>query len=246
MNKTADYQLTIVIPVHKEEETLYVLEQKIERFLAKSLFPACILFVDDGSNENSLRCVQGICARHPDFFYLSLEKGAVLSAAVKAGIDATESPFLGYMDSEMQTIPDDFNLLLPSALQFELVMGVRINKKDSFFHRFHLNVADGFRRLVTHDGILDAGCPLKVLHTDYAKRIPFFIGMSHFLPAMVLLQGGKVKQVPVHCLSQTGEALPPRTLWNEENDSLLVNCLIFRWMKRRYIHYRVTANNLVP
>jgi len=51
--------------------------------------------------------------------------------------------------------------------------------------------------MMTHDGISDTGCPLKVMHTDAAKRIPFFNGMHRFLPALILLQNGKVKQTPV-------------------------------------------------
>ena len=56
-------------------------------------------------------------------------------------------------------------------------------------------VANGFRRLMTKDGVKDTGCPLKILHTEYAQRIPFFTGMHRVLPALILLQQGKVKQV---------------------------------------------------
>ena len=51
--------------------------------------------------------------------------------------------------------------------------------------------------MMTHDGVEDTGCPLKVIKSDSAKRIPFFKGMHRFLPALILLQEGKVKQIPV-------------------------------------------------
>ena len=47
--------------------------------------------------------------------------------------------------------------------------------------------------MMTNDGVQDTGCPLKVLHTAYAKRIPFFTGMHRFLPALILLQDAKIK-----------------------------------------------------
>ena len=93
--------------------------------------------------------------------------------------------------------PEDFNLLLEYTDDYELVMGIRVGRKDSLVKNMSSKVANGFRRLMTKDGVKDTGCPLKILHTEYAQRIPFFTGMHRFLPALILLQQGKVKQVPV-------------------------------------------------
>lgn len=172
MNRTAQYQLTIVIPVYNEEDNIYPLEQKIKAFLPESLLPACALFVNDGSKDSSLNRIQEICARNDHFFYLSLAKNAGLSAAMKAGIDAAESPYVGYMDADLQTTPEDFNLLLQDIARYELVMGIRAHRQDSFFKKLQSKIANGFRRMMTHDGVQDTGCPLKVLHTDYAKESP--------------------------------------------------------------------------
>ena len=53
MNKTINYQLTIVVPVYNEEDNIYSLEQKLGEFLPKSICTACVLFVNDGSRDNS-------------------------------------------------------------------------------------------------------------------------------------------------------------------------------------------------
>src|SRR5690606_23316540 len=71
------------------------------------------------------------------------------------------------------------------------------NRKDRFVKNMSSKIANGIRRAFTHDGMDDTGCPLKVIKTDYAKRIPMFKGLHRFLPAMILLQNGKVLQVPV-------------------------------------------------
>jgi len=66
------------------------------------------------------------------FFYLRLEKNGGLSAALKAGIDYTFSDYVGYMDADLQTDPEDFNLLLRDIEDYEMVTGIRANRKDSF------------------------------------------------------------------------------------------------------------------
>lgn len=242
MNKTANYQFTIVIPVYNEEDNIYSLEKKLSEFLPQSKYTACVLFVDDCSTDKSLARIKEVCARQKDFFYITVQKNGGLSSAMKAGIDTTESPYVGYMDADLQTTPEDFNLLLADIADHELVMGIRANRKDTFFKRLQSKIANGFRRMMTHDGVQDTGCPLKVMHTDYAKRIPFFTGMHRFLPALILLQEGRIKQVPVrHFPRVAGKS--KYHLWNRLV-SPFMDCFAYRWMKKRYINYRIADHNL--
>lgn len=242
MNKTGQYSFTIVIPVYNEEDNMQALEEKLSAYLAHAMYPACVLFVNDGSTDTSLKKMEEICARHHDFFYLSLAHNGGLSAAMKAGIDATDSPYVGYMDADLQTTPEDFNLLLADIKDHELVMGIRAARKDSFFKKLQSKIANGFRRMMTHDGVQDTGCPLKVMHTDYAKRIPFFTGMHRFLPALMLLQHGRIKQVPVHHFPRTA-GKSKYHLWNRLVAPFM-DCFAYRWMKKRYINYQVSESNL--
>lgn len=243
MNKTSTYQLTIIVPVFNEEDNIAALEERLSKFLPDSVRPACVLFVNDGSTDRSLERIKEACLRHSDFFFLSLERNGGLSAALKAGIDAAASPYVGYMDADLQTTPEDFNLLLADIDRYELVMGIRANRKDSFFKKIQSRIANGFRRMMTHDGVQDTGCPLKVMHTDYAKRIPFFTGMHRFLPALILLQEGRVKQVPVRHFPRTA-GVSKYHLWNRLV-SPFMDCFAYRWMKKRYINYRVAGDNFM-
>ena len=242
MNKTRDYQLTIIIPVYNEEDNIKTLEEKLGAYLPKASRKACVLFVNDGSTDNSLPLIKEVCQRQNNFFYLSLMRNGGLSAAMKAGIDATESPFVGYMDADLQTTPDDFNLLLEHIDDHELVMGIRTNRKDTGFKKLQSKIANGFRRMMTHDGVQDTGCPLKVMHTTYARRIPFFTGMHRFLPALILLQEGRVKQVPVQHFPRVA-GTSKYHLWNRLV-APFIDCFAFRWMKQRYINYRVKEDNI--
>ena len=242
MNKSANYHFTIVVPVYNEEDNIYALEERLNQFLPSSLVPACVLFVNDGSRDESLNRILEICARNAHFFYIDLAQNAGLSAAMKAGIDYTQSMYVGYMDADLQTTPEDFNLLLKDIANYELVMGIRANRKDSLFKNMQSKVANGFRRAMTHDGVEDTGCPLKVMHTRYAKRIPFFTGMHRFLPALILLQEGRVKQTAVRHFPRVA-GVSKYHLWNRLVSPFL-DCFAYRWMKKRYINYSVGDTNL--
>ena len=243
MNVTARYQFTIVVPVFNERENLERLEQRLSAYLTRTAAkPACVLFVDDGSTDGGGELLAGLCQRHPDFFYLRFAHNGGLSAALKAGIDACESPLLGYIDADLQTDPDDFNLLLADAASYQLVTGIRTDRHDGLVKRLSSKIANAWRRMMTHDGVADTGCPLKVLQTATARKLPLFTGMHRFIPALVQMTGGTVKQVPVrHYPRIAGEAKYHlfNRLWGPFND-----CFAFRWMKKRYIDYTVAESNL--
>ncbi len=243
MNKTADYKLTIVVPVYNEEDNIYALEERLSKFISQSSqFPACVLFVNDGSKDKSRERIEEVCSRQNGFFFLNLAKNGGLSTAVKAGIDAAFSQFTGYIDADLQTAPEDFNLLIPHVNDYEMVMGIRANRKDSFVKGMSSKIANGFRRFMTKDGIEDTGCPLKIIRTDYAKRIPLFTGMHRFLPALIMLQNGTVKQVPVQHFPRVAGV----SKYNLANRLVgpFIDCFAYRWMKKRYINYSVANNNL--
>ena len=241
-NRTHNYMVTIITPVYNEEENIYNLEEKLVQFLQHSILSACVLFVNDGSKDSSLQKIKEICTRNTHFFYISLEINQGLSAALKAGIDSCYSKYAGYIDADMQTDPEDFNLLFKDIDNYEMVTGIRVNRKDSFFKKLQSKIANGYRRMMTHDGVEDTGCPLKVMHTDLAKRIPLFNGMHRFLPALIKLQNGKIKQVPVrHYPRMAGTS--KYNLWNRLYGPF-IDCFAYRWMKKRYIDYIVDDNNL--
>lgn len=234
------FDFTIVIPVYNERDNLPRLEKQLQEYLYRSSKKTCVLFVNDGSTDGSKEILEKICSVNGAFSLLSFDKNYGLSAALKAGFDNVQTDLVGYMDSDLQTIPDDFERLLPYSTSYTLVTGIRENRQDSFLKRFASNFANRFRRLFTKDGVKDTGCPLKIIQSSYAKRIPMFNGMHRFLPALILLQKGTVYQVPVRHFPRTiGK---PKfgirnRIWNP-----LVSCFIYLWMKRNYIHYTFEAS----
>ena len=128
-------------------------------------------------------------------------------------------------------------MLLEQIPEYDLVTGVRSIRKDSFVKNMSSTIANGIRRSFTNDGMDDTGCPLKVIKTEYASKIPMFKGLHRFLPAMILLQHGKIKQIPVsHFPRIAGEA--KYGLWNRLLGPL-VDCFAYLWMKKKYINYNI-------
>ena len=71
-NKTSDYELTVIVPVFNEESNIDDLEKQLSSFLPQSLYKTCVMFVDDGSTDDSLQRIKTICSRNNDFFFLAL------------------------------------------------------------------------------------------------------------------------------------------------------------------------------
>ena len=243
MNKTSEYRFTIIVPIYNEEDNIARLESTFAEYLPKCIEKACVLFVNDGSKDSSLKGIEEICSRNKDFYYISFDRNRGLSAAIKAGFDTCESPLVGYMDADLQTTPEDFSLLLPHAADYTLVSGIRARRNDSGSKRIQSKIANGFRRMMTGDTATDTGCPLKVMQTPYAKRIPMFKGMHRFFAALITLQdGGTFFETPVRHFPRTA-GQSKFHLWNRLIGPFQ-DCFAFRWMRSRYINYHIAKDNI--
>ena len=241
-NQTGQYELTILVPVYNEEDNMPSLASRLAAFLPQARKSACVLFINDGSTDGSGELIRSACAEHESFFFIELARNSGLSSALKAGMDQTFSPYLAYIDADLQTAPEELNLLLPWLEDYELAAGVRADRRDTGFKKLQSRLANGFRRMMIRDGARDTGCPLKVMRTDVARSLPFFRGMHRFFPALVQLQGGRVKQVNVSHFPRVA-GVSKYTLRNRLI-SPFVDCLAVRWMQKRRIRYEIAAENL--
>lgn len=236
------YRMTIIIPVYNEIDNLDRIAATFLDYFSKSDTKNKVLFIDDGSSDGSFKKIEEICATNEDFEYLKFKKNCGLSAAIKAGIDYSTTELIGYIDADLQTTPYDFDVLLKDIDQYEAVIGFRGKRKDTLSKKIQSLIANSIRRALINDGIIDTGCPLKVIKTDVAKKIPFFTGMHRFLPALIQLQGGNVKQVNV----QHFERVAGKSKFNLLNRSVgpLKDAFAYRWMRSRYINYEVEKTTM--
>ncbi len=234
--------MTVIVPVYNESESLERLTATLKDYLKKSATKSKVLFVDDGSTDNSFNKIENICKNNDGFEYLKFKENCGLSSAIKAGIDFINTPLTGYIDADLQTTPFDFDLLLKDIYFYSAVVGYRGHRKDSLNKQIQSKIANSIRRALINDGIIDTGCPLKVIHTDVAKKIPFFKGMHRFIPALIKLQGGTVKQINVRHF----ERIEGISKFNLLNRSIkpLQDAFAYRWMRSRTINYSVDKTSL--
>ena len=231
------YEFTILIPIYNEEDNISRLGQELIKYLDVASKKTSVLFINDGSSDDSQFKIEQICQTVTDFHYIKLKNNCGLSTALKAGFDQVEAPLIGYMDADLQTTPQDFERLLPYIDTYHLVNGVRVDRADSPIKKISSTLANTIRRSFTRDDMDDTGCPLKVIRTRTARQIPMFQGLHRFLPAMVLLQNGQIIQVPIeHFPRQAGQA--KYGLWNRIWGPLM-DCFAYLWMKKKYIKYEI-------
>ncbi len=237
-----NYEMTIIVPVYNEEDNLDRLFKTFKDYLGQSNIKSNVMFIDDGSTDRSFEKIELICSSNPEFEYLKFSSNCGLSAAIKAGIDSVTAPLIGYIDADLQTTPFDFDLLLKELDGYTMAMGYRGSRKDTLSKRVQSKVANFIRRMLINDGIIDTGCPLKIIRTEAAKKIPFFDGMHRFIPALILLQKGSVKQVNVrHFPRIAGKS--KFTIFNRSIKPLQ-DAFAYRWMRKRTINYVIQRSKV--
>lgn len=237
-----NYDFTIIIPIFNEIGNLKKLEEVLVEYFKNSSLTTCALLVDDGSTDGGTEIIKEITSRNKDLFHIIFNNNCGKGAALKAGFEVVRSPLVGYMDADLQTLPADFELLLPFVKEFALVTGWRKNRKDSFIKKISSKIGNGIRGVFVHDKIHDSGCPLKVMHTKYAQAIPMFTGLQRFLPAMILLQNGKIKEVPIpHYPRFAGVS---KYSFKNRLFGPLIDIFGYLWMKKTYINYQIREKKL--
>lgn len=232
--------ITIVIPVYNEVAGISAIVEAFDPYFKETNLDAKVLFVNDGSTDNSLIEIEKACQSDKRFEFISFEKNEGLSAAIKAGFDYSKTDWVGYIDADLQTDPMDFITYEPFLADYDLVTGKRINRKDSFVKNLSSSFANWFRDSLLHDHVSDSGCPLKIIKKEMAASLPFFKGMHRFIPALVLMRGGSIKELPVsHFPRKTGKS--KFNLWNRLLTPFL-DTLAVRWMMKRKIEYKVNCS----
>ncbi|MDX1543478.1 MAG: glycosyltransferase [Christiangramia sp.] len=235
------YDFTIIVPVFNEQDCLPQLFVQLKEYISRASIKTKVLLVDDGSSDASPTMIKDFCSQNDHFRYLLFMQNFGKGAALKAAFDHVNTTYLGYLDADLQTYPEDFEKLLPFLGEYDLVTGWRKERKDTIVKRISSKVGNGVRNLFTRDYMHDTGCPLKVMKTSFAVKIPMFKGLQRFLPAMVLLQNGKIKEVVIPHYPR----LAGKSKYNFRNRFMgpLLDCFAYLWMKKSYINYKVAEKD---
>ena len=139
-------ELSLVIPIYNEEENLPFLMEAIHAALNPLNRSWEVVFVDDGSRDNSLDVLRSIAQKDPEHVrVISFRRNFGQTAAISAGIDYAEGSIIVLLDADMQNDPADIPMLLAKLDEgYDLVSGWRKDRKDNRLTRtLPSNIANG-------------------------------------------------------------------------------------------------------
>lgn len=193
--------VSVIIPVYNEAESLPILQNALHQALDSLEFPWEVVYVDDGSADQSLPILLDIANEDADHVCIvQLRRNFGQTAAIAAGIDHAQGEILVLMDADMQNDPADIPMMLDKIKQgYDVVSGWRINRKDPFMTRkLPSRIANGLISRVTGVHLHDYGCTLKAYRREVITGFRLYGEMHRFIPAFAGWVGANIIEVPVN------------------------------------------------
>lgn len=231
--------LSVVFPVYNEEENVPILLDEIARALDGKGWTYEMVAVDDGSSDRSLEVLRSLKSKYPTLRVITFVKNSGQTAALDAGWRAARGRFVVSLDADLQNDPADIPKMMRELERSgsDMVIGVRVNRKDTWSRRMQSKIGNSVRNWITGDRITDTGCSLKLAKREAIEPVRLFTGMHRFLPTLVRYAGFKVIEMPVnHRARQFGVSK-----YGAMNRAFkgLADCLAVRWMSSRNLNYKV-------
>jgi glycosyltransferase involved in cell wall biosynthesis len=192
--------LSIVIPLFNEEESVAALHREVTGAAAGLGRSYEILYVDDGSDDETAARLAEIAAADPAVKVVRFRRNYGQTAAIQAGFDQARGEVIVTLDGDLQNDPADFGLLLGWIEQgYDVVCGWRRDRKDRMLSRRLPSLAANWLiGRLTGMRIHDNGCTLKAYRREVVKRARLYAEMHRFLAPMMTLSGCTYKEVVVN------------------------------------------------
>jgi glycosyltransferase involved in cell wall biosynthesis len=193
--------LSLIIPVYNEEENLPLLYDSIWQALESVKGSWEVIFVDDGSKDNSFGVLHSLVEKDPEHVrVLSFRRNFGQTAAIAAGLDHACGEIIVLLDADMQNDPADIPMLLAKLDEgYDLVSGWRKDRKDSRLTRtIPSNLANGLISWTTGVHLHDYGCTLKAYRRDALEGFRLYGEMHRFIPVFAHAVGARITELPVH------------------------------------------------
>ncbi len=193
--------LSIVIPVYNEEESLYSLHSEIQEVLSSLNTPYEIIFINDGSTDNSLSVLKDIYSNDQSHVrIIDFRRNFGQTAALLAGFQHARGDLVLSLDADGQNDPQDIPLLLNAMTEnVDVVCGWRHPRHDPFFRKILPSRFSNFlNRKLNHLTIHDSGCTLRLYRIEAVKNLSLMRGEHRFIPAILHHQGFNISEVKVN------------------------------------------------
>jgi len=194
MNDQKPYY-SFIIPVFNEEKNVAPLHKEIIAVAKKLKKPFEIIFVNDGSNDATLKILKTLSPVK----IINFRKNFGQSAALDAGIKHSQGEILITLDGDGQNDPADVPKMLEKLNKgYDVVCGWRYHRQDPFSKRFISDGAKFLRKFLVNDGVHDSGCTLRVYKRECFDHLDLYGEMHRMIPALLRWNGFRITEIKVN------------------------------------------------
>jgi glycosyltransferase involved in cell wall biosynthesis len=186
--------ISVIFPVKNEEGNVEELYGRTKEVLATLKEPFEIIIVDDGSTDGTLEKIKKLSPVK----IIVLARNYGQSLALDAGIRAAAGDIVVIMDADLQNDPTDIPKLLQKMEEgYDVVVGWRKDRHDSFGRKIFSRLANLITRSIAGLNLHDFGCALRAFRSEHLKNIRLYGVMHVFIPVILAGQGARVTEVAV-------------------------------------------------
>lgn len=192
--------LSIVVPIYNEEESIPELISEIRGALADTGLDYEVICVDDGSSDKSVELLRSISKEDPTLRVCELRRNFGQTAAMQAGFDSAVGKVIVSLDADLQNDPRDIPKMLEKLDEgYDMVAGWRAGRQDTFLNRrLPSIIANWIIGRTTNVRLHDYGCTLKATRRELMQQIDLYGEMHRFIPAIASLAGAKICEMKVN------------------------------------------------
>ena len=191
-------EVSLVVPGLNEADSLPELSRRIAEVLDERSIPFELIFVDDGSTDDTWQVIAELHQADPRVMGVRLRKNFGKAMALSAGFERVRSDVVVMMDADLQDDPVDLPKFLEKvAGGLDVVVGWKVDRRDPLNRRVLSKIFNGTVAMVTGVKLHDMNCGFKAYRREVIGSIPIYGDLFRFIPVLANWQGFTVGEVPV-------------------------------------------------
>src|SRR5579859_2605518 len=204
MSSESEIRYSIVVPFFNEQENIPALYMKLTEVMDSIGEPYELVFVDDGSRDNSFRVLSEIYEHDRRVNLIRLRRNFGQTAALKAGFDFARGGVIISMDGDLQHDPEEIPRFLEKIEEgFDLVSGWRYARRDHWLMRqIPSRAANWMMAKLSGVELHDFGTTFKAYRREIIQEIQLYGELHRFIPALASTTGAKIAEVPIENLER--------------------------------------------
>ena len=185
--------ISVVVPVYNEYESLPELEQWIDRVMTANKFSYQLILIDDGSSDESWEVIEQLIEKNDSVLGLRFRRNYGKSAALYCGFDEAQGEVVITMDADLQDSPDEIPALYKMIVEegYDLVSGWKKERHDPIGKRWPSKFFNATARVVSGIKLHDFNCGLKAYRRKVIKSIEVYGEMHRYIPILAKQAGFK-------------------------------------------------------